>query len=61
MQKLHEFKQGEKVVYKNDTRTIYDIYPNNKVSLCLIDGEDYEYLDVEEDFLILVNELKKIN
>jgi hypothetical protein len=61
MQKLHEFKQDEKVVYKNDTRTIYDIYPKNKVSLCLIDIEGYEYLDTEEDFLISVNELKKIN
>ena len=51
-------KQGQKVIYNNEVRTIYDIYPDNMVSLCLIDQDDFEYNDVEEDYLISINELK---
>lgn len=54
-------KQGQKVIYNNEIRTIYDIYPNDMVSLCLIDEEDFEYLDVEEDYLTSVNDIKLIN
>ena len=51
-------KYGQKVIYNNETRTIYDIYPNDMASLCLIDEDDFEYKDVEEDYLIPIKELK---
>lgn len=54
-------KQGQKVIYDNQVRTIYDIYPDNMASLCLIDQDEDEYLDVEEDELVSINELKKLN
>ena len=54
-------EQGQKVIYNNEIRTIYDIYPNNMASLCLIDEEDYEYLDVEEDYLVSIDKLKQLN
>jgi hypothetical protein len=51
-------KQGQKVIHNNELRTIYDIYPDNMASLCLIDEDDFEYNDIEEDYLISINELK---
>lgn len=51
-------KHKTKVIYNNQLRTIYDVYPDNMASLCLIDEEDIEYEDVEEDFLVPVKDLK---
>jgi hypothetical protein len=51
-------KQGQKVIYKNEMRIIYNVYPNNKISLCLMD-EDGDHLDEEEaDFLIPYSNVK---
>lgn len=50
------FKSGEEVLYKGEVRTIYSVYDDNNVSLCL---EDYD--DVEEDYLIPISELSKLN
>lgn len=52
---------GDKVMYQGEVRTIYDIYDNDNVSLCLIDDEGYEYDDVEEDYQTPISELTKIN
>ena len=54
-------KQGQRIIYDNQVRTIYDIYPNDMASLCLIDEDDFEYKDVEEDYLIPIKELKQLN
>jgi hypothetical protein len=54
-------KQGQKVKYQNVIRTIYDIYPNNMASLCLIDEDEFEYLDIETDELVPINELTQLN
>lgn len=54
-------KQGQKVIYNNEVRTIYDIYPNEMASLCLIDEDEYEYTDAETDVLVNINELKPLN
>jgi len=51
-------KHKTKVIYNDQLRTIYDVYPDNMASLCLIDEEDFEYEDVEEDFLVPVKDLK---
>lgn len=51
-------KHKTKVIYNNQLRTIYDVYPNERVSLCLIDEEGEEYTDTEEDYLVPVKELK---
>jgi hypothetical protein len=53
-------KQGQKVKYQNVIRTIYDIYPNNMASLCLIDEDGFEYLDIETDELVPINELTQL-
>lgn len=52
---------GQKVIYNNEVRTIYGIYPNDMASLCLIDNEGYEYEDTEEDELTPINDLKQLN
>lgn len=51
-------KQGQKVIYKNEMRIIYDVYPNNMISLCLMDEEGEHYDDVEEDFQIPYSNVK---
>lgn len=51
-------KHKTKVIYDNQLRTIYDVYPDNMASLCLIDENGEEYDDVEEDFLVPVKDLK---
>ena len=56
----HEFKTGDKVLHDNEVRTIYAIYDDENVSLCLIDEDDYEYDDVEEDYLTPISQLQKI-
>jgi hypothetical protein len=61
MKKNKTFKQGERIIYNNETRTIYAIYPDNMVSLCLIDNDDFEYLDVETDELVNINEITPLN
>jgi len=55
------FIDGEMVLYKGEMRTIYSVYDNENVSLCLLgeDGEEYE--DVEEDYQTPIKELSKIN
>ena len=58
---MKTLKSGQKVLLNNEVRTIYDTYPNQKVSLCLIDADGYEYEDVEEDFLTSVEDIKTIN
>jgi hypothetical protein len=57
---MKTLEQGQKVLLNNEVRTIYDTYPNQKVSLCLIDADGYEYEDVEEDFLININDIKTL-
>jgi hypothetical protein len=57
---METIKQGQKVLLNNNIRTIYDTYPNNKVSLCLIDAGGYEYEDVEEDFLTNIKDIKTL-
>jgi hypothetical protein len=52
--------EGQKVMYKDEVRTIYGIYENNKVSLCLVDEDGYEYDDVEEDYCVDVKNLSPI-
>ena len=52
--------EGQKVMYENQVRTIYGIYENNQVSLCLVDEEGYEYEDVEEDFCVDVKNVLPI-
>ena len=54
-----KIKEGDKVIYKGEERTIYSIYPNNMVSLCLQDEDGEEYEDVEEDYLISMDKIKK--
>ena len=51
-------KHKTKVIYNDQLRTIYDVYPNNMASLCLIDENGEEYTDTEEDFLVPVKDLK---
>lgn len=51
-------KQGQKVIYKGEMRIIYDVYPDNLVSLCLMDEDGEHYDDVEEDFQVSINDLK---
>lgn len=50
--------EGQKVKYKNEVRTIYGIYVDNQVSLCLIDSDGYEYDDVEEDYCVNVDDIE---
>ena len=50
-------KSGDKVLHEGIVRTIYGVYSNTHVSLCLIDEDGYEYEDVEEDFQIPIDEL----
>ena len=54
----NQLKSGDKVVHNGEVRTIYSVYDNDNVSLCLIDEEGYEYDDVEEDYLTPINEVK---
>jgi hypothetical protein len=51
---------GDKVLYEGEVRTIYSVYDDENVSLCLIDEEGYEYDDVEEDYQIPISKLKQL-
>jgi hypothetical protein len=53
-------KSGDKVIYQNEERTIYAVYNENEVSLCLLDEDGEEYEDVEEDYLTPISEIKTI-
>jgi hypothetical protein len=54
-------KEGDKVIYKGEERTVYALYPKGMASLCLIDDEDdYEYEDVEEDYQVSIKDLKPV-
>jgi hypothetical protein len=46
---------GDKVLHEGLVRTIYDVYSETMVSLCLIG-----YDDVEEDYQTPINELTKL-
>jgi hypothetical protein len=50
-------ESGDKVIYQGEMRTIYTVYSDTMVSLCLIDEEGYEYDDVEEDYQTPISEL----
>lgn len=50
---------GDKVIYQGEVRTIYQVYSETMISLCLIDEDGYEYEDVEEDYQTLVDDLTK--
>lgn len=54
-------KQGQKVIYNDEIRVIYDIYPNNMASLCLMDEDGSHYTDTEADELTSISELKPVN
>jgi hypothetical protein len=56
-----KLKAGDKVIYRNETRTIYSVYSKNSVSLCFIDEDGYEYEDVEEDYQTPTNEIQLNN
>lgn len=58
--KTMKLKSGDKVIYKNETRTIYSVYSKDSVSLCLMDEDGYEYEDVEEDYLTPIKKLQLI-
>lgn len=53
-------KSGDKVLHEGVERTIYSVYSETMVSLCLVDKDGYEYDDVEEDYQTPINELTKI-
>ena len=54
-------KEGDKVIYKGEKRTVYALYPEGMASLCLIDDEDdYEYEDVEEDYQVSIKDLTPV-
>jgi hypothetical protein len=50
------FQAGEEVLHDNIVRTIYAVYDDENVSLCLLD-----YDDVEEDYQTPITEIKKLN
>lgn len=52
--------QGDKVLYDGVVRTIYDVYSDTMVSLCLMDKDGFEYGDVEEDYQTPISELTNI-
>ena len=52
---------GDKVLHKDIVRTIYGVYSDTHVSLCLIDEDGYEYEDVEEDYQTPISELTPYN
>ena len=51
-------KAGQKVIYQDEVRTIYAVYDDKNVSLCLQDDEGEEYDDVEEDYTIPIKDIK---
>ena len=51
---------GDKVLHGGIVRTIYGVYSNTHVSLCLMDEDGDEYEDVEEDYETPISELTKI-
>lgn len=57
---MSSLTEGQKVMYENQVRTIYGIYENNQISLCLVDEDGYEYEDVEEDFCVDVKNVSPI-
>ena len=54
-------KQGQKVIYKGEMRIIYDVYPDNMVSFCLMDEDGEHYDDVEEDFQVSINDVETLD
>ena len=57
---MERYYSGDKVLHEKQIRTIYSIYSETMVSLCLIDNDGYEYDDVEEDYQIPISKLTKI-
>lgn len=53
-------ESGDKVLHEGIVRTIYSVYSETMVSLCLVDKDGYEYDDVEEDYQTPINELTKL-
>lgn len=53
-------KHKTKVIYNNELRYIYDIYPDNMISLCILDLDGYHYFDTEDDELISINEIELV-
>jgi hypothetical protein len=53
-------ESGDKVLHEGVVRTIYSVYSDTMVSLCLMDSDGFEYDDVEEDYQTPISELKKI-
>jgi tryptophanyl-tRNA synthetase len=53
-------KEGNKVIYKGEERTVYSLYPKGMASLCLIDEDGYEYEDVEEDYQVSIKDLTPV-
>jgi len=47
-----KLKPGSRVYYKGERRTVYDVYPNNQISLCLVG-----YPDSEGDWLVDIKEV----
>lgn len=52
---------GAKVIHEGIVRTIYKVYSDTHVSLCLMDKDGYEYDDVEEDYQTPISELTPYN
>ena len=55
-----DIKEGDKVIYKGEERTVYSLYPKGMASLCLIDEDGYEYKDVEEDYQVSIKDLTPV-
>ena len=55
---INIMEAGQKVIYQNEVRTIYAVYDDENVSLCLQDDEGEEYDDVEEDYTIPIKDIK---
>ena len=54
-------KQGQKVIYEGEMLIIYDVYPDNMVSFCLMDEDGEHYDDVEEDFQVSINDVETLD
>jgi hypothetical protein len=55
-----DIKEGDKVIYEGEKRTVYALYPKGMASLCLIDEDGYEYKDVEEDYQVSIKDLTPV-
>jgi hypothetical protein len=60
MAKGGRIKEGDKVIYEGEERTVYSLYPKGMASLCLIDEDGYEYEDVEEDYQVSIKDLTPV-